>query len=131
MTRRAEVAERLARADPAGLLYGGIVTAAVLATVSAHAGQKQHVAVATFVVLVVYWLAHVYVATQAMQYEGDRRRIHQRLVTAALNETSVLKGGSRPSLCTWPRGSSSASSPGTRRWWRCTSPWGSWSRPAT
>lgn len=93
MTRRAEVAERLARADPAGLLYGGIVTAAVLATVSAHAGQKQHVAVATFVVLVVYWLAHVYVATQAMQYEGDRRRIHQRLVTAALNETSVLKGG--------------------------------------
>lgn len=56
MTRRAEVAERLARADPAGLLYGGIVTATVLATVSAHAGQKQHVAVATFVVLVVYWL---------------------------------------------------------------------------
>jgi hypothetical protein len=92
-TRRAEVAERIARADPAGLLYGAIVTAAVLATVSAHAGEKQHVAVATFVVLVVYWLAHVYVATQAMQYHGDRRPVHQRLASAAVHETSVLKGG--------------------------------------
>lgn len=92
-TRRTVVAERIAGADPAGLLYGAIVTAAVLATVSAHAGAKQHVAVATFVVLFVYWMAHVYVATQAMQYRGDRRAVHHRLATAALHETSVLKGG--------------------------------------
>jgi hypothetical protein len=91
--RRTALAERIARADPAGLLYGGIVTAAVLATVSAHAETQEHVAVATFAVLVLYWLAHVYVKTQTMQYEGDRRPIHRRLPGAALHESSVLKGG--------------------------------------
>ena len=30
-TRRAELAEWIAHADPAGLLYGGIITASVLA----------------------------------------------------------------------------------------------------
>ncbi len=91
--RRTLVADRIAHADPAGLLYGAIVTAAVLATVSAHAGQKEHVAIATVVVLVMYWLAHVYVATQSMQYDGDQRPVHRRLGTAVRHETSVLKGG--------------------------------------
>src|SRR6478736_3612801 len=81
--RRTDLADRIARADPAGLLYGGIVTAAVLATVSAHAETTEHVAIATFAVLVLYWLAHVYVKTQTMQYEGDRRAIHRRLPAAA------------------------------------------------
>ena len=92
-TFRADLAERIARADPAGLLYGGIVTAAVLAAVSAHAETTEHVAIATFAVLFLYWLAHVYVATQTMQYGGDRRPVHRRLVPAALHESSVLKGG--------------------------------------
>lgn len=92
-TRRAVVAERIAGADPAGLLYGAVVTAAVLATVSAHASQKQHVAIATFLVLFMYWLTHVYVTTQSMQYAGDHAPVHRRLATAARHETSVLKGG--------------------------------------
>ena len=91
--RRTDLADRIARADPAGLLYGGIVTAAVLATVSAHAETTEHVAIATSAVLVLYWLAHVYVKTQTMQYEGDRRAIHRRLPAAARHESSVLKGG--------------------------------------
>jgi hypothetical protein len=92
-TRRNDLADRIARADPAGLLYGGIVTAGVLATVSAHAETTEHVAIATFAVLVLYWLAHVYVKTQSMQYDGDRRPIHRRLPEAARHESSVLKGG--------------------------------------
>lgn len=92
-TRRNDLADRIAGADPAGLLYGGIVTAAVLATVSAHAETTEHVALATLAVLVLYWLAHVYVKTQAMQYDGDRRPIHRRIGEAARHESSVLKGG--------------------------------------
>ena len=92
-TRTADLAEWIAHADPAGLLYGGIITASVLATVSAHAESEEHVALATFGVLVLYWLAHVYVKTQAMQYDGDRRPIHRRIGEAARHESSVLKGG--------------------------------------
>lgn len=92
-TGTADLAEWIAHADPAGLLYGGIITASVLATVSAHADSKEHVALATFGVLVLYWLAHVYVKTQTMQYDGDRRPIHHRIGEAARHESSVLKGG--------------------------------------
>jgi hypothetical protein len=92
-TRRAELAEWIAHADPAGLLYGGIITASVLATVSAHAETKAYVAFGTLGVLVLYWLAHVYVKTQTMQYDGDLRPIHRRIGEAARHESSVLKGG--------------------------------------
>ena len=63
------------------------------ATVSAHAESTEHVALATLAVLVLYWLAHVYVKTQTMQYDGDRRAIHRRIGEAARHESSVLKGG--------------------------------------
>ena len=39
------------------------------------------------------WIAHVYVKTQTMQYDGDRRAIHRRIGEAARHESSVLKGG--------------------------------------
>jgi CRISPR/Cas system-associated exonuclease Cas4 (RecB family) len=91
--RRAAVEERLARADPGGLLYGGIVTAAVLAAVSAKSHDTARVAVAVGGVLLVYYLAHVYVETQAMQFAGDDRLLHLRVVAAAREEVSVLQGG--------------------------------------
>ena len=59
---RTAAAGWLASTDPAGLLYGAIVSAAVLATVSAHAEGRVFVGVATALVLVVYWMAHVYIA---------------------------------------------------------------------
>ena len=83
----------LARADPAGLLYGAIVSAAVLATVSAHAEGSEFVALATGVVLVVYWMAHVYIDALSRQFDGDSRHFLLRLRTSSGHETSVLKGG--------------------------------------
>ncbi len=80
-------------ADPAGLLYGAIVSAAVLATVSAHAEGSTFVGVATALVLVVYWLSHVYIDTLSRQFEGDSRHFLLRLRTASAHEASVLKGG--------------------------------------
>src|SRR4051794_30386292 len=85
--------KRLASADPAGLLYGAIVSAAVLATVSAHAEGAVFVGAATTLVLVVYWLAHVYVHALAQQFYGDTGHILLRLRSSAAHETSVLKGG--------------------------------------
>ena len=91
--QRVRVAGWLAHADPAGLLYGAIVSAAVLATVSAHAEGSEFVALATAMVLVVYWMAHVYIHALSRQFDGDTRHFLLRLRTASAHETSVLKGG--------------------------------------
>lgn len=83
----------VAAADPAGLLYGAIVSAAVLATVSAHSEGFEHVALAAGIVLVVYWLGHVYINTLSRQFDGDTRHFLLRLRTSSAHESSVLKGG--------------------------------------
>ena len=83
----------MTRADPGGLLYGAIVSAAVLVTVSAHAETTDHVVIATSVFLVVYWMAHVYIETLSTQFRGDQYPFGRRLRHAAGHEASVLKGG--------------------------------------
>ncbi|MET0999872.1 MAG: hypothetical protein ABWX73_14240 [Marmoricola sp.] len=88
-----KAASWFASADPAGLLYGAIVSAAVLATISAHADGATFVGVATSLVLVVYWMAHVYINTLSRQFAGDTRHFLLRLRTSSAHETSVLKGG--------------------------------------
>lgn len=92
-SRRSAAAERIAAADPSGLLYGAVVSASVLATVSAHSDQFDHVVAAAVVVLSVYWLAHVYVAAQSRQFGGDARHVLHRIKAVANHESSVLKGG--------------------------------------
>jgi hypothetical protein len=83
----------VANADPGGLLYGAIVTASVLAVVSAHDDDSQRVVITTAVFLVVYWMAHVYISTLSTQFGGDSRAFLARLAAAAQHETGVLKGG--------------------------------------
>jgi hypothetical protein len=83
----------VARTDPGGLLYGAIVTAAVLAAVSAHDDDSKRVVLTTAVFLVVYWMAHVYISALSTQFGGDSRFFFPRLATAARHETGVLKGG--------------------------------------
>jgi hypothetical protein len=93
-TRLSGVARRLADvSDPPGLLYGALIAASVLATASAHDNSFNHVAVATAMVLGVYWLAHVYIEAQSLQLAGDERRFLRRLGHTAVRESSVIKGG--------------------------------------
>jgi hypothetical protein len=92
-SQRLGAAKWLASTDPAGLLYGAIVSAGVLATVSAHADGATFVGVATALVVVVYWMSHVYIDTLSRQFGGDNRHFLLRLRSAAAHETSVLKGG--------------------------------------
>jgi hypothetical protein len=92
-TIRTRAAHWVAGADPSGLLYGAIVTAAVLAAVSAHDDDSKRVVLTTAGFLVVYWMAHVYIATLSTQFEGDTRAFLPRLLVASRHETGVLKGG--------------------------------------
>ena len=99
VAHRAQVESRRHRAshrpgatgDPAGLLYGALIAASVLATASAHVEDFRYVALATGFVLGVYWLAHVYVAAQALH--TSRRSFPRRLADVAAHESSLLKGG--------------------------------------
>jgi hypothetical protein len=93
-SQRTAAARWLAGADPAGLLYGAIVGASVLATVSAHGIGVDQVAIATAIVLFVYWLAHVYIAALSRQFVGDRGHLLRRFGHEAWQEVGVLKGGS-------------------------------------
>jgi hypothetical protein len=92
-SRRIAAARRFASGDPAELLYGALVTAAVLATVSAHGEGASYVAVATAIVLAVYWMAHVYTHALSEQFRGDRRHLLKRLRTSSVHEASILLGG--------------------------------------
>jgi hypothetical protein len=90
----AAAARRLARVpDPPGLLYGALIAASVLATASAHGSSFDHIAVATTMVLGVYWLAHVYTEAQSLQLAGDTRHFLRRLAHTGATESSVVKGG--------------------------------------
>jgi hypothetical protein len=92
-SQRVRAAGWLASTDPSGLLYGAIVSAAVLATVSAHAEGAAFVGVATALVLAVYWMAHVYIDALSRQFDGDTRHFLLRLRSSSAHETGVLKGG--------------------------------------
>jgi hypothetical protein len=87
------VARRVASADPAGLLYGAIISASGLAAVSLHTTSAARVAIATGAVLVIYWMADLYVHALSVRFEGDTRGLLLRLGHAARHKASVLKGG--------------------------------------
>lgn len=89
----ARVHRIVSTADPAALLYGALVGASVLATASGHGRAFAHVAGATLAVLSIYWLAHIYIAAQAMQAEGDARHFLRRLAHTSSREIGVIEGG--------------------------------------
>jgi hypothetical protein len=93
VSRPGPVARRLAAADPAGLMYGAIISAAALAAVSLHTPEASRVAIATGAVLVIYWMADLYVHALAVRFDGDRRGLAKRLARSAAHKSSVLKGG--------------------------------------
>ena len=92
-TESPTLASRLAGWDPAGLLYGAIVTAAVLVTAGGHSESVGQVVAAWAFVLGTYWLAHVYVHAAESQFDGDQRHILHRSLVAAKAEVAVLEGG--------------------------------------
>lgn len=92
-SRRAAVTTRLRAADAAGLLYGALVTAAVLAVVSAHSTRPGSVLASVGLVLLAYWLAHVYTRALSERLSDPGRRLGARIREAAKEEVAVLQGG--------------------------------------
>ncbi len=87
------VGERLADSNPAGLLYGAIVTAAVLVTAGGPDASTGEVLATWALVLGIYWLTHVYAYAAETQFAGDTHHLIHRTVVAARAEVAVLAGG--------------------------------------
>ncbi len=83
----------LARRNPAALLYGAIITAAVMSATADHDAPTTRVVVASAFVVVVYWLADVYVRAFADQFTHGQSPLPRRLVSAVQHELGVLLGG--------------------------------------
>lgn len=91
--------EQIAARNAAGLLYGMIITAAVLSAAVGHmSGPGRLVALAMFV-LGIYWLADVYVRAFAYHFTRSRVSLWRRLTSAARHESTVLLGGVPAVLC--------------------------------
>ena len=75
------------------LLYGTIVSAAALA-VGAGRGETAFGLDETMVgTLVVYWLAHIYIATVSERYPGSATRLYRMVGRSAKREAAILLGG--------------------------------------
>ena len=77
---------------PAEVLYGALVSSVVLAATSASAETGELVVVATAMVSVTYWLAHVYADAVGGRFEDTDHSTHHRLRHALHNNTGVLLG---------------------------------------
>ena len=92
-TVRERATRLIAQGNPAGLLYGAIITGAVMSATANHVPSTARVLVAAVFVLVVYWLADVYVRAFAEPFHNGRSPLPKRLVAAARHESRVLLGG--------------------------------------
>jgi hypothetical protein len=84
--------------NPAGLIYGTITVAAIVAAESARQETYPKTLAAMAVALILYWLAHSY-----SYYTGDRleegdRFTYAGLARTSVRELSVLLGGAIPFL---------------------------------
>jgi hypothetical protein len=79
--------------DPAGVLYGALIAASVLAAASAKGVHGTAVALSAAVTIVAYWLAHCYIEAQSLSLAGDGRHVFQRIAHAASSEAGILQGG--------------------------------------
>jgi hypothetical protein len=76
----------------AEILYGALVSSVVLAATSASAETGDIVLLATALVSVTYWLAHVYADAVGGRFEDVEHSSGHRLMHALRNNTGVLLG---------------------------------------
>jgi hypothetical protein len=131
---RTDLVRAVERADVGGLLYGAVVCGGALAAISAHSDETPRVALSTFLVVVVYWLSHVYVHVLSERLAGtraeeetrervpggsdgpapetERRPAPRSLSRDFTLETGVLKGG-LPALVVYVAASALGAEPST------------------
>jgi len=84
-------------------LYGALVSGSILAVSSAKADDGGSVLLATGLVNVTYWLAHVYVDAIGGRFHDHVHSTGRRLTHALRNNTAVLLG-SLPSMIVFAAG---------------------------
>jgi len=104
--------EWVAGRHPSGLLYGVIITGAVMSATAGHGTSAQRIVASTVFVLGVYFLADVYVRVFAHQFREGRASIGHRFASAASHESGVLLGGV-PALGTFAVSTALGVSPST------------------
>ena len=81
------------RMDPGNLLYGAIVATAALAIGASRGETAADMTETMATTLVVYWLAHIYIATVRERPEGSATPLHKLIWDSAKNESAILAGG--------------------------------------
>jgi hypothetical protein len=80
--------------DPGNLLYGAIVATAALAVGAGRGETAADMTETMATTLVVYWLAHIYIATVRKRPPGSATTpLHHLAWHAARNESAILAGG--------------------------------------
>jgi hypothetical protein len=79
--------------DPGNLLYGTIVATAALAVGASRGETAADMTEAMATTLVVYWLAHIYIAIVRERPPGSAIPLHRLVWHAARNESAILAGG--------------------------------------
>lgn len=82
-----------AHPNASGLLYGAIVTGAVISVASGGADSAVSIVVDVAQVLIVYWAAHVYIRVLADRLVDPASRFADRAREALRHELAVLLGG--------------------------------------
>jgi hypothetical protein len=78
------------------LLYGGVVSASILAISSLHGPTSERVALATLGGCITYWLAHVYVDAIGGRFRDAEHSAPSRLRGALIGNTEILVGSLPP-----------------------------------
>lgn len=94
-SRRALI-DRIAESKPARVLYGMIVGSTGLALAAPHAPSALRVVLAVLGLLVIYWLAHVYVEAVAERLADPTQGLRSRAVEALRHESRLVLGGIPP-----------------------------------
>ena len=90
---RSQTTEWIASRHPDTILYGIIITGAVMSATAGHETSARRIVATTLFVLGIYWLADLYVRAFAEQFHGARRALSERIPAAARHESGVLLGG--------------------------------------
>ena len=99
-TVRERATRLIAQGNPAGLLYGAIITGAVMSATANHVPSTGRVLVAAVFVLIVYWLADITSGpSPSRSTTGDHRCPQTNLESAA--GTSRVPGAARWSCPPW------------------------------
>ena len=83
----------VSRVDPGNLLYGAIVATAALAVGAGRDETAADMTETMATTLVVYWLAHIYIATVRERPAGSATPLHKLIWDSAKNESAILAGG--------------------------------------